>query len=134
MYSVYPKTRGRDTAFTSCLSTWTLHQGVRTQISGWNDPAETDKTRTRSICSRSMIPSPIFYCRSIYPPMACPWGLVVSRERRGIPRRYGPIAIDSRYRLSCELSGRDSSHNPRWRSGLAVSRRQHEWVSGHHLS
>jgi len=34
LYSVYPKTRGRDTAFTSCVSTRILHQVVRIQISG----------------------------------------------------------------------------------------------------
>ena len=60
--------------------------GSTTQISGCQDPLETDSSRTKNILSRCMNPSPIFHCSGVNWSMVCDLcGLVLSNPRRAIP-------------------------------------------------
>ena len=71
-----------------------------TQISGWNEPLETDTKRTKKRFSRCMNPSPIFQRLSADPSIGYPWDLVMSDNERGFSTLCEPTVIDSRYWFS----------------------------------
>ena len=68
-----------------------------TQISGWNEPLETDTRRTKNIFSRYMNPSPIFQRLSADPSIGYPWDSVMSDNGWGFSTRCKPTVIASRY-------------------------------------